>query len=390
MNSEAKIETKKRLELVEDFSKEIKDNVLGIILVGSTAYAPNEGVRKDSDIDIIVVYEDIKKCAADYFDEDEYLQQGTYDGYLVKRHENLGHKIDLKSKNSADINLSIHNINFSALQKISQGNCGTLAYYRQSQKGTTYYSKDFDGNKEPFKPECISVLGQIGERRIDSIAFQSSKGNYVIGNDMDKLLSGAQIIYDKTGQIKNVLENLWLNVTKKLIEHRRKNNQTINPYNEDIAPLLFRYDRFSDEVKQNIKQKTMDFIIKNIELEKENKSVRSLGKDENIEDGISTNAVDLENLEIKFEGKAPVRRYDERTGCFEYKDEQLRDKARQRKEQSSCDDILQQRLRGLKKHLGCAGLGEHIGKTGNSSTGEVSEQDKTSLRYKHNIQRLIS
>ena len=99
MSTEAQIETRKRLKLIDDFVKEIKDDVVGIILVGSTAYAPNVNVRKDSDIDIIVVYDDIKKCAADYFNEAEYLENETYDGYLVKRHENLGHKVDLKSKN---------------------------------------------------------------------------------------------------------------------------------------------------------------------------------------------------------------------------------------------------------------------------------------------------
>lgn len=123
---------------------------MGIILVGSLAYAPNINIRKESDIDLIVVYDDIKKCASDYFKESEYLINESYDGYLVKRHENIGHPLELKSKNIDNLNISIHNINYSALQKISYGNCETLAYYRQSQKSTMYYSKDFDGNVHPL------------------------------------------------------------------------------------------------------------------------------------------------------------------------------------------------------------------------------------------------
>ncbi|MBR2300321.1 MAG: hypothetical protein IJ870_07125 [Alphaproteobacteria bacterium] len=269
--SEAEIETQKRLKLIDDFAKEIQEDVLGIILVDSTAYAPYVNVRKDSDIDIIVVYDDIRKCAGDYFNEASYLQNESYDGYLVKRHENLGHKVDLRNWNIDDLSLSIHNINFSALQKISYGNYETLAYYRQSQKSTMYYSKDFDGNECPFKPQCISILGQDGERRIDSIAFQSSKGNYVIGNDMDKLLSGAKIIYDKNGQMQRVLDTLWLSVTKKLIEHRRKHRQIVDLDHEDVAPLLFRYSRFSDDVKQDIKQKTRENILLNLKYENEQK-----------------------------------------------------------------------------------------------------------------------
>lgn len=58
--TEAEIETKKRQDLINEFVNDIKSDVLGVILVGSMAYAPNENVRTDSDIDLIVVYEDIK------------------------------------------------------------------------------------------------------------------------------------------------------------------------------------------------------------------------------------------------------------------------------------------------------------------------------------------
>ena len=116
------------------------------------------------------------------------------------------------------------------------------------------------------------MLGQDGERRIDSIAFQSPNGNYVIGNDIDKLLSGAKIIYEKNDTITKTLDTLWLNVTKKLIEHRRKHQQIIDPYNEDIAPLLFRYSRFSSDIKNDIKQKTCINILINLKQEKKSKN----------------------------------------------------------------------------------------------------------------------
>ena len=259
--TEAELETKKRLNLIDNFIQDIKNKSMGIILVGSLAYAPNIGVRKDSDIDLIVVYKDIKECAKDYFNEYNYLRQESYDGYLVKRHENLGHLPELKSKNENDLNISIHNINFSALQKISYGAFETLAYYRQSQKSTMYYSKDFDGNTHPFKPDCLSVNGQIGERRIDHVAFQSDKGDYVIGNDIDKLLSGAKILYDPTKEIKKTLDCTWISVAKRLIEHRKKYNQKIDINCEDLGPFLFRYNRFSEQTKKEIKEMTKKSIV---------------------------------------------------------------------------------------------------------------------------------
>jgi len=60
MNIEAQIETIKRERLVKTFVNDIKDKSMGIILVGSLAYAPNINIRKESDIDLIVVYDDIK------------------------------------------------------------------------------------------------------------------------------------------------------------------------------------------------------------------------------------------------------------------------------------------------------------------------------------------
>ncbi|MCI5634425.1 MAG: hypothetical protein MR350_03095 [Alphaproteobacteria bacterium] len=97
---------------------------------------------------------------------------------------------------------------------------------------------------------------------------------------------------------------------------------------------------------------------------------------ENADNTIDNASAGTTKLEIKFSEKAPIRTYCEETGLFEYEDKQLRDKVRQRKKQQHNNDALEQRLSGLKKHLRRADLEEHIGKTGNSSIGEVSEQNK--------------
>lgn len=85
--------------------------------------------------------------------------------------------------------------------------------------------------------------------------------------------------------------------------------------------------------------------------------------------------ISLEELELK-ERNIPAKRFDEQTGAFVYKDDQLREKAEKRKLASNYHDEIQTRLQGLKKHLSRKGLENELGKTGNSSTGEVSEQDK--------------
>lgn len=80
--------------------------------------------------------------------------------------------------------------------------------------------------------------------------------------------------------------------------------------------------------------------------------------------------------EMVLSENAPVRIYDERTGCFEYKDPELRKKAEERKKLKNIKDELQFRLNGIRKHLKRAGLENDIGKTGNPSTQELSEDNK--------------
>ena len=66
--------------------------------------------------------------------------------------------------------------------------------------------------------------------------------------------------------------------------------------------------------------------------------------------------------------KEPIKKYDEKTGCFEYSDFDIRKKVDDRKKLRLATDELQSRLDGIKKHLKRQNLENRIGKTGNSIT----------------------
>lgn len=106
-------------------------------------------------------------------------------------------------------------------------------------------------------------------------------------------------------------------------------------------------------------------------------------KDDDTEND-DTPKVSLEDTELRLTENAPPRIFHEVTGCFEYKDPELREIADNRRK-NHINDILKNRLDGLKKHLRRAGLEENIGKTGDPSTAEVSEQDKkvASIQTEH-------
>ena len=73
--------------------------------------------------------------------------------------------------------------------------------------------------------------------------------------------------------------------------------------------------------------------------------------------------------------KVPVREFDDRTGEFEYADPEIRKKSDVRKEHKKLTDELEHRRSGLEKHLSRAKLGDKFGKTGDSLTGKVSDED---------------
>lgn len=251
---------------------QLKDRCKGIILVGSLAYGDKEEITHKSDIDLIVVYDDIKNCIDRYFkDEAEasHLRSNSYDGYLTKQTANIdGEKIPV----------SIHNLNFNALQRISYGNNETLAYYRQNRKNVTYYSQDFDGINHAFVTPARPISGLNGERRIDSISMEFDN-KYVIGNDMDKLLSGAKILKDYDGQIKDCIDTLWDNLTLRLVEHCYKHQIDLNKENRNIGELLVRRPRFSDQTLQECYLRTqigIDKALTNIHYYTQDKTIQPL------------------------------------------------------------------------------------------------------------------
>lgn len=244
------IDADRRKTVTDCFVNKMRDKCQGIILVGSTAYANDSEIKEKSDIDVIVVYDNIKDCIPAYFSgkaEEKHLENSSYDGYLVKK---------TMSIDGTKIALSIHNLSYEALQRISYGNTETLAYYRQSHKDITYYSKDFDGENHPFRTPSYPIDGLEGERRIDSIAMDFD-GKYVIGNDMDKLMSGAKVLLDTDGKVQQCIDDLWRNVARKMTEHHLTRNTGIDPRCQNLAEMLVRYERFSAETVAECRDKTL-------------------------------------------------------------------------------------------------------------------------------------
>ena len=241
----AQEETAKRLKLADEFTQNIKDSTLGVIMVGSVAYAANENVSEKSDLDLVVVYNNVKECIPLYFlnkSEQAHLYDTDYDGYLAK-------------KDMEGVPVSIHNISYKTLEKVANAEYEYLSYYRQTAKDIAYRNKDFDGVTHEYYIQSIPVYRQLGVKRLDPIAFEDD-GKFVIGNDMDKFLSAGTILHDTDGLIDDCIETLWHNVALRMIEHYKKQNKPLNICQADISKSLCRSERFSCVTQDNIKQRT--------------------------------------------------------------------------------------------------------------------------------------
>ena len=243
-------ETAKRLRLAGEFAENARESTLGIIMVGSVAYAANENVREDSDLDLVVVYQNVKDSIPVYFKNDserDYLLSQDYDGFLAKR------KME-------GVPVSIHNIGYGTLQKISEAEYTHLEYYRQAAKDVPYYSVDFDGVSHEFRVESVPVAGQMGVKRIDPIAFERD-GKFVIGNDIDKLLSAGTVLHDTDGLVEACMQHLWHTIALRMAQHYTKANKSLDIVQADITPSLCRSARFSCTTQDNLKQRTQESLL---------------------------------------------------------------------------------------------------------------------------------
>lgn len=240
-------ETKRRLNVLRAFNKHAKKQADGIILVGSVAYgAKTNEVHKNSDLDLILIFEGLDKAADVFFsdpDENRHLKTTPYDGFMTK--VIMGE----------DIPVSIHCMSMDTYKKIARGHCENLTYYRKTYKDIAYYSKDFFGENHEFHVTNTPTGDLSGFKRVDPIAF-TRNGNYVIGNDIDKILSGAKILHDKKGKVGQITHELWQNLFDRLHHAAKSAGQTENEDFYDLNRLLFRRDRFNALTRKHISEKS--------------------------------------------------------------------------------------------------------------------------------------
>ena len=244
----AREETSKRINLAERVSEDFRDS-LGVVLTGSVAYSPNFNVTPKSDIDLLVIVEELKKYIPRVIEDEkerDALHSRFFEGYCIK-------------KNIEDVPLSLHILSSDALDIISKCFVADIRVYRQTAKEESYNLNGFESNKYNYFIKNISLKDLKGVRTIVPISFINND-RYHLGIHRDKLLSSPAILHEKSQYISNQIDHLWNVVTENLYDESRRLYGRIDLEKMNVLNALAKKDKMSSKVKNSIKTKTEKYL----------------------------------------------------------------------------------------------------------------------------------
>jgi predicted nucleotidyltransferase len=227
-----------QLSLFRDFSD-------GIILVGSVAHAESSNITKNSDLDLIVIVEGVRKTLPVIMGDKEEqlaLKNRFFEGYCLKKTEQ-------------DVPISLHVISKDAFDIICKCFVADIRVYRPKSKEESYSLRGFEGNSYEYHIKNIPLKELTGVRTIVPVAFIHDD-RYFIGIHRDKLLSNPKILYEKNSLVTDGLNNMWQNVVQNLYDESMRQYTKIDLEKANILNTLYRRERMSEDSKNFVKEKT--------------------------------------------------------------------------------------------------------------------------------------
>jgi predicted nucleotidyltransferase len=247
--NDPEIETEKRLELAERKVCEFKDKTLGMVLTGSVAYSPNYKVNKESDVDLVLVVDNIKEFTPFVIEdklEAKALENRVFEGYCL-------------NKNEEGIPLSLHIINKDAFDIISKAFVEDIRVYRQSSKQGNYDLLGFEGNRYEYEIKNVPLDDLDGFRTIVPVSFISDD-RYYLGIHRDKLLSNSLVLFEESNYISGRIDKLWRVMAENLKSEAMRLYGDLNLEKMNILNTLAKKDKMTPEAINLIKEKTAFYL----------------------------------------------------------------------------------------------------------------------------------
>lgn len=242
-------ETKRRITLAERVAEQYRDKSLGVIIAGSVAYAPNLSVTDKSDLDMVIITDDLKNSILDFVPEEVAigLRNRFFEGYCFKE--------DVEG-----VAVSTHLLSRDAFDVICKCFVSNIRVFRPDEKPGAYILRGFDGEVYPYKIKNIPL--ENGFRTIVPIAF-INRDKYFIGIHRDKLLSSPKVLHEQEGYVTSGIDKLWRVIVENLKDESLRLQGELDLNRRNVLNALAKKEKMSDDVKASIEDKT-DFYLRRV------------------------------------------------------------------------------------------------------------------------------
>lgn len=231
---EATLARFEKLEIIENI---FKNHTKGIIVGGSMSYAPFFSVNQNSDVDMLIIYDQNLNPQLfdniDFFNSDEKKLFSTRVSkfkqlFTEDKADIISQKMSVKNK---DFVFSLHFFSLDTLKKfIDQEkdtiiNCNhdmisVIRNYRENLTHLDYYPTNFTGQTTKFVSETKNILSDDVIATIHNYIIQNSffyPG--VFYNHISPIFS---VLYDKSGEVQQSVDSLKEIITKRFIIENMK------------------------------------------------------------------------------------------------------------------------------------------------------------------------
>jgi hypothetical protein len=239
--------TTQRMEIATSLVSKLKPHCVGIMISGSLAYGPNHSVKPTSDIDMLVVVDDLKQSFPEMRDrqpnELEKFSPENFDGYSFKRLFIDGVKVSFRV------------VTREVFSKICDAETGDVRIYKPVVKREETTTQGFDGSEKKHQVAQIP-LSQITEYVRLSPNAVIVDGNYQIGTYLDRILSCGKVLHDTDGWMASQMERCWDNVGAVLVNESERRMGGMDLDRMSIGKALCRHTRMPDESRAYVKSRT--------------------------------------------------------------------------------------------------------------------------------------
>lgn len=238
-------ETKIRVNVAYTIAEKIFPYVGAVIITGSVSYAANHDVRRNSDLDLLIIVESnniakifcpLEKMGYKFGEQTlEELEKNEVDCYGVKWNSYYGFPIN------------IHFMPQKTLTKICSGKNEKILMLRNKKKEGVYHFRSFEG-VEIFQEIEYKKQKEANICLVSNIIEKGS--NYFISNFHDKLLSNPEVILSIDRKIEQSIDDLWDYTCMRLV------NTLSLSTKGSVENALIRSARFNKDTKKKISERT--------------------------------------------------------------------------------------------------------------------------------------